>query len=553
MSKSNFISLTRIENNDEIIADLDTYELYQIFETNPNFKKYIDQDRKLIFTNCQFKKGISINYNSNDLRFKSFKIIFNNCYINYNPEFNIIKITSDKEIDEITLEFNNCIFNDLELINISIKYLFIFNCIFYNSRLLVNQSNIYVIHIMNSFGGYYINDCKETKIEIHYTDSNITLKRNDINSIIKDILKENNLNKIFEYKTNFNLTNLKSIYINYNKTSKSGYKREDKAIFNQAPIKESKYYLSQNDLKLLNISFSIVFSNNSIFNVVIKNGFIENLYLKGLSDSKLNIDNSIINNVYIHEFNSNETIFSGIKTNKPKGKFEIRISDLSNFLFNNVDLSSYAIVSIYRSNIEKTNFLSTEFPTLIEALENIHYPDRKLNNYPELQYENYRQLKNSLASKGNHLKAIEMHNKMYEAIEKSQRLSNQDKFILFLNRLSNKHGTSILRPFVLFILITTILHILYCIALPSAPYRWGYDDTQNDAIKSTIKFIWNNLNTLFVLADPTHRISSLITLNGEKPLSAGNYIFSYLSRILMAWVFYQFVSAFRKFGNKSSN
>ena len=85
---------------------------------------------------------------------------------------------------------------------------------------------------------------------------------------------------------------------------------------------------------------------------------------------------------------------------------------------------------------------------------------------------------------------------------------------------------------------------------PNGPYKSEKIEIKfkECTFKKRIEFVWDNLTVFFILANPIHDMESLKNAVGIKELPGIATAISFLSRVLMAWAYYEFVAAFRKFG-----
>lgn len=502
--------------------------------------------KKVTFEKCIFRKGVIFNLDIRNTTLSQFDIMFEDCIIEKNDSKNYIN--SDKAKQKLFLYFNTCLIADLELKKCNFINASFFKCILLK-RLLIVDSTIRVITIRNSFGKVFINNNPKTHLSIYYADENLFIKDYNIRKVNRLLRKRDSLDKIFSFKTNFYISQTREITVGFKKTNNSGIKRirnTDKSL------KEIKYYLTDEDKNNLDISISINLESDITKSVKISNGILRDISLRGYSDSSIEIKHTLCNRLFIDNFSCAKLLLYDLNSTLYDSKLEIKNSDLSNTWFNKVQLNNFEIVSFYRTTLENTKFSATEFPKSIEALENIHYPLNKEPEYFNNQYENYRQLKIALSNQHNQIQALQMHRKMYESIRQSKKLSPQDKFILCLNNISNKHGTSISHSFICFIVILSTLYLWYVLALPQAPYSFGWNGMKSFKISvlETTNFISKEWKNIYTLANPAHRVSQLIENNSNKEISGTNYLVSFISRILIGWTYYQFVSAFRKFGKK---
>lgn len=535
-------AVVNLNGNEETISNTDFTN-----EVNIQYlEDLIIQKKKLVFSKCIFRKGIVFMIDLAPSKISELELIFEDCIIeknNYKHE-----IQSNKQKQTFLLYFVNSFIEDLVIDKCELTNTSFFKCII-SERLVITNSSISIVSILNSFGQAFINNNPKTKLLITYSDDNLYIEDFHMRIVNKQLKERESLEKIFSFKTNFHISNPKEIIVEFKKSTKKGIKRlknEDNSL------KEAKYYLTNEELKQLDISVSLRLESAITKSVKISNGIFKDISLKGDSNAIIDIKHTTCNRLFIDKFSSSKLRIYDFHATEKDSKLEIKNSDLTNTWFNKVQINSFDIVSFYRTTLENTKFSATEFPKSIEALENIHYPSKKESEYFNNQYENYKQLKIALSNQSDQIQALQMHRKMYEAVRQSKKLSGQDKFILFLNNHSNKHGTSITHAFICFILVLSGLYLLYVIALPQAPYSFGWVSLESywTSFCNTFEFVLENWKNLYVLANPTHRLSELIENSSGKELSGTNYFISFCSRILIGWCYYQFVSAFRKFGKK---
>ena len=301
------------------------------------------------------------------------------------------------------------------------------------------------------------------------------------------------------------------------------------------------YCLSDTQKKLLNINLSIRYSNKLEDEVTkISNCFLNSLSLSGESNGEIFIENNIINNLYIRGFaTKRKALFFTLSSNKSESKLEIHKSNLDNTWFDNIDFNGYAILSFYRTRFAKASFTSCNFPNdnlsfdKFKTLENIHYPDKKPQNYYKDQYETFLQLKQSLTNSGNVYEAQKLNAISKESLRKIPNLSKWDKAILWINSKSNNHNLSIRNPFWGLIGFSIIFYIIYLLSI--------------GRIFNSNEIDWTLVGHYFSFLDLTHRIDFLI------PKSEFNFwtlSIDIVNKIVVGFFIYQFIAAFRKYGKK---
>lgn len=531
-----------------------------VFEIDHEVRKSIHfPDVKVFFTNCKIKHTIVFKIYFPETEKYSFltnyEIKFENCFFkNYgNQNKNFINI---QENESISLKFINCIIDDFKLSDSKFNELVISKTIIIGGRFIIDNSKIDNIIINNSLGEFIVNDKGQSNINLHYCDDNLFLKKDYIyhyREAIKNYYKSNN---IFSIETKIILNDCKIISCEFQKIeNKSEVQITD---YHNVYSKEKRkiiYYLNEIDIKSLNINLEINQKNNLTKTIFVKNSFFNKFIMRGVADSFVNIEHLHSSFISFEEFNSKEFKFYDITANNPtKSIIQLFNSNFTNTHFNKVNFKSFKTVNFYRCYIEEIKFSSTIFPENIESVKNILNIENKENDYFEMQYEIFRQLKSSSIKNNNQVQALEMHKKMHTSISKFKKTSKQDKFILCLNSISNKHDTSIYHPFRLMFSSLIFLWFLYCFFLPNRPFIIGWDGINEFMrnINNFIIFTFENFKVLVIIANPVHNISNLQDLlpNKNLHLTDMNYVISYFSRIIIAWLSYQFISAFRKFGKK---
>lgn len=493
-------------------------EPYKTIE-NEDFGEITFIIRKEEFQDIEFQNG-KITFTINQCRFKNIKIEnpdiiefydislqFVDCFI---EDFDVNKITSNN----ISILFNSCILRG-NIQSSKIKSVVINNCIIINNIFLIGQN----------------------AINISYTEENIFPKRwkkliEKVNTNFLDLIKTKQTYHIHDSKkVNF--------YTSENKNSKSGIYRNRYQILKEFKI---GYFLKKEDKKLLNINILINFSKFQNENVETKilNSSLNSLSLTGYSNGKISIENTKITEWFIRDFSTEkETNFYNISPSNSNSKIEIHKSNLDNTWFDNIDFSKYDIVSFFRTKFGKTTFTSCDFPTdntsfeKFKTIENVHYPEKKADNYYKNQYEIFLQLKIILESTGNFYEAQKLQAISNDALQKIKTISNWDKVILWINGKSNNHGLSIERPLYYFLCFSIFFYILYLLSL-------GKIFNSNEIDYSLFGYY-------FSFIDLTHRSDFLVE---KEKFNFFSLTIDFLSKLISGFFIYQFVAAFRKYGKK---
>ena len=380
----------------------------------------------------------------------------------------------------------------------------------------------------------------QNSVNISYTEENIFPIR--WRKLFK-ALKIKDLPEFLKTKQSYYIYDTKKIIFRTNEASngKFGLMKDN---FNQSREYKFRYQLSNVQKSYLNINLSLSYAKEiEQAEVKITNSYLNSLSIKGEQGGKLKIENTKIESWYIHDYNAKgEAIFYNIKPVSKlsdTSKIEIHQSNLDNSWFDNISFNEYKTVSFYRTRLGKAKFSSCSFPTnytsfeKFKSLENVHYPDKKSDNYYKDQYEIFLQLKNALETNGNFYESQKLQAISNDALKKINDVANWDKAILWVNSKSNNHGLSIKLPLMYFILFTIGFYILYLFSLNRIFNR-------NEIDLSLIGYY-------FSFIDLTHRTDFLVD---KIEFNVGSLSIDFLNKLFSGFFIYQFISSFRKYGKK---
>lgn len=476
-----------------------------------DFQNVQYQDGKIVFTlfGCKFKKVVI--ENAEEIDFKDISIQFVDCFI---EEISVETIVTKN----ISLHFGSSIVsgrvNSDSLTNVSLN-----NVIISNGLFLLNQNSVYV----------------------SFTEENIFPIR--WRKLLKS-LQITDLSQFLKTKQSYYIYDTKKITFRTNEASngKVGLITENNTVIRRDYT--TRYQLSPIQKNYLNINLSLSFSKDiEKSDVKISNSLLNSLSIKGEQNGKLKIENTKIDSWYIHEFTiEGEAIFYNINPHSKlssTSKIEIHESSLDNAWFDNISFDDYTTVSFYRTRLGKARFSSCSFPTnytsfeKFKSLENVHYPDKKSDNYYKDQYEIFLQLKNALEANGNFYESQKLQAISNDALKKIKDVDRWDKVILWINSKSNNHGLSIRQPLKYFLLFSIGLYILYLLSL--------------NRIFNCNEIDWSLVGYYFSFIDLTHRTDFLVD---KSEFNAASLIIDFVNKIVAGFFIYQFISAFRKYGKK---
>ncbi|TCC88772.1 hypothetical protein EZ428_19275 [Pedobacter frigiditerrae] len=453
----------------------------------------------------------------------------------------IIDNLEDIDFEKVSISFNNCYIKELEIENITSTNISIhFHASMLRGRILA--SNLTTVSLNNCLLEYGIFVTNVPRVDVSYTTENIfpywwgrLFRERQINDH-KVVLRE---------KQHYHIENAKIIKITSSKKSTEPTGKYIKQ-FNTG-VYRLGYRLTADEEKLLNVGIHIVYTKDSEDELTeIDNFGLRSLSLSGNPSGKFSVQNSNIGSLYLTEFSPKlDASFYNI-TPRPvydeEGE-ETRISihqcNLDNTWFDNVDFGDFQKLSFYRSKFSNSVFTSCSFPEKYEAyenflpVENIHYPENRTSNHHKDQYEIFLQLKKALEGTGNVYESLKLQGISHTALNKVKSISPADKVILWINSKSNNHGLSIKKPFLWFLGFSSIFYI---------SYLWSIG-----RIFQCTEFDPNLIGYYFSFVDITHRSDFLIEKN---QLNGAALAIDYLHKLLIGFIIYQFIAAFRKYGKK---
>lgn len=487
------------------------------------------------------KKNLRIRQNSATISFTN--VIFNS----------EVSINVDEGIEhEILISFKNSYIDSFSCSGIVSKNIILHFSNSINKHLTAQNENLKSIIINNSFGAYFMKGVGS--LEVSFTENNI---------FFRDWYKKAAINEILSLKTLFHITDVNRMRLRGSQISEKGIEklREKRLLktkgkyknlylneFDRRKENRLKRLLSTNEKRLLDIEIYLEYTNGSEHLKTLIDGlFIQSVTLRGRPNGEVKIDSSKINRIFIENFYPQEhfNLFNIEPINtSTDNKFEIRESIMDNTWFHGINFKNY-FVSFYRTSLVNIKFTSTIFPKTgkllksFNSLKNIHYKDKKSESFNYEMYDLFLELKQAFDKRGNIYESQKMKSLalIYLSKTKDLRFWN-DRIILCMNKWSNLHGISPLRAFIVFIILSLLFHTFNIISFESIHlgfYSW----------EEYCQIIKDNFHYITVILNPTHKLSSL-TPDGE--LTTYTYWISYLSRIFIGYIYYQFIISFRRFG-----
>jgi hypothetical protein len=452
--------------------------------------------------------------------------------------FKKLEIENSETIDfkDISIQFISCFINEINVENIiTTNFLIFFGSSILQGR--IKNENLRSVETNNCLliNSLFLLDLKRAVVS--FTEENIFPIRwkkllKSVNANLEDLLTE---------KHSFYIHDCKNIVftVNENKTDK-------RAIYKipYDSVNKIGYFLNDEEKQKFKVSLHVQYSADKEHSLTkIINAKLLDLSLSGYSTGELLIENCYIDSWYIRNFSAqlgaNFYDIKPLRKATEETKLEIHKSNLDKVWFDNVAFDDYYTISLYRNKFGQTTLTACDFPSKyndfdkIQTIENIHYPDRKDKNYFKTRYETFLQLKKQLEASGNFYEAQKFQAISNEALKNVENLPYWDRVILKINSLSNNHGLSIKEPFFATISISIIFYILYLWTLGRMFNCNGID--------------WNLFGYYFSFLDITHRTDFLVS---KIELNGWSLTIDYLNKIIVGFLIYQFIAAFRKYGKK---
>ncbi|GAA0872395.1 hypothetical protein GCM10009117_15420 [Gangjinia marincola] len=311
--------------------------------------------------------------------------------------------------------------------------------------------------------------------------------------------------------------------------------------------KEYKIKLSQSDLLKTRINLEIRDYKIKSPLININKIYLERLVISNLIKSRINVSNIHASLFKINNLVSPQELkLSNISAkNSSKSEISFSNSDLESALFNNINFKNFSLISFYKSTVSEAKFFSCKFPSNIlnynnfNSLEHIDFGIVDKNIFYRDQYHTFLSLKKSLEKTGDIYEAQKMKSLAYRYLEKMKGLRFfQDVIPLKLNKWSSDHGISPIKALCWIIGVSGLLYFLLLLSFDHLQF-----DPNNKKWYSALII---NFKYFIVLLNPVHRVSDLIP-KGEEDVNS-IYLLSFFSRVIIGYLYYQFIAAFRRFG-----
>lgn len=263
------------------------------------------------------------------------------------------------------------------------------------------------------------------------------------------------------------------------------------------------------------------------------------------SSSYLHISQTFINEIYINSFiNEGRIVFNDIRPDHDATDIEASVSildsDLGNTQFIACDLDMYDEFEFENSKILDVFLADTVLPEY-------KFINKSMTDKNEQVKLALAQFKKIYENQGDTVRALEMRAQEMEVYRQLLRENkeiknrNTERFNLYLNKYSNNYGTDWLRAVIVTLSITLCFYIAYCSSrsiYPANPFN-----------KENIWMFITVSPYYFEFLNPVHKTDFFIHIKDGEPNPLALLI-DYFSRIVVAYLVYQTIQAFRKFGKK---
>ncbi len=278
------------------------------------------------------------------------------------------------------------------------------------------------------------------------------------------------------------------------------------------------------NISLKNTSSSdiVSFTSASIKDLIISTEDNKN-FINELNLSKVHLNGRV--DIEGYTINSIKALFADFKESSIFRIYDCRINDLNFYAMVNrgliclIDNQNY-INKIFLNNATNKGYIEVENT----AIPNI--TDRKTA----------RLLKDSALKSNNHIDAVKYKRLEAKAYQKEKDIKCHERLLFMLNGFSNKHGTSWVRA----LWVTLSFTIFFCFLI----LYFGQEPIYNNASTYNNLSFGQFFNTFFDLLNFVNFENNLKDVNLSTP---GNLLL-FITKVVIAYGYYQFISAFRKYG-----
>ncbi len=275
----------------------------------------------------------------------------------------------------------------------------------------------------------------------------------------------------------------------------------------------------------------------------------KNITYKSKFNSKPRIDN-----VLLSRYANKNTFYHFSELSLKKLQFE-NFTNLGNITLAKISLEES--LTILNSDLGKLSFIDCDFSN-----REMHFYSSKINeialagvqlpNPNKINSDSYKnkdqkklalsQIKKVYQNMGDNLMASIYQTEELNTYESTLTWS-WEKLNLCLNRITNNHGQSWIKPLIILLISTGLFFSLYCLSL-----GFKIDFKSKDSFSLFLK----NLSFYFEFLNPIRKgdflPKALLKSDNLFNISGLTFFIDSIAKIINAYLLYQFIAAFRKFG-----
>lgn len=236
------------------------------------------------------------------------------------------------------------------------------------------------------------------------------------------------------------------------------------------------------------------------------------------------------------------------KPNESPSTIEIKDSDVGNMQFIGCSLASFSKFIFRNSKLQNIFLADTQLP----AKESITTHKADLFEQRRLALSQFKKIYETQgdAVRASEYRAEEMEVYRHYLLRKKNLPTRKERWNrraeltnLWLNKFSSYYGNNWLRGVVVTFGVSTILYTWYCSSRGILPAS-VYNDENWKTFGRLLPYYFEFLN-------PIHKTSFFEHIEEGEP-NPGALLIDYLSRIVVSYLVYQTIAAFRKFGKRSA-
>lgn len=312
-------------------------------------------------------------------------------------------------------------------------------------------------------------------------------------------------------------------HLKIKKFNLSGASYDCSIIFNRVEFERVKINYFSNFSKLQIVDVSAVKDKNSM--LIITNSFLGNAQFS-------NVDFQSFTDVAITNSDISQILTSCVKW------------------FNETNINRYFQKSEIRGYFQQLYYywkLKRQKPALFPAVKEA--TKRRKIKYAIQKRELYRQLKYALEKQGDKIQSLVFKKYEMKAFKEELRLTKKwfsyEKFILWVNQ-SNDYGQNWLKPALLAFVVTFVFYLVLT-ASHSDLLLLSPAETMED-VRQTMYVWWNNKKIFVQLLNPAQDMEKMF--NDKHPIGFTTYFLSYTHKLILSYLIFQVISAFRKYTAK---